>query len=253
MAVSSWIGAGIIGLVEVLFHVSRGVTAPPSPLGGGWIVWIVVWCVIAAVVSDSHNFRTWTFDGGGVNVLGSSYDYDVEPAGRSQVVSQVGATQGVTRVVLDNIHGNLTLRGDDSGDVKVTGRKSIRAFNRDNADRANHESRLEIEHQGNMLLIRAVEPERSGTIQITNDLDIVIPRGLSVEARGRSGDLTVDDINGGVDVTAGRGDIHLTHIGQNIKIEGSRSGIVRISDVKGNFDLEGRGSDIESSKTSPAK
>jgi DUF4097 and DUF4098 domain-containing protein YvlB len=237
------IGTGIVGLIEVLFHVSRGNTAPPSPLGGGWIFWIVIWCIVAGVISD-HNFGTWNFNGGGVNFLGSSYDYDVQPAGAPQVVSQV-ASQGVTRVVLDNIHGNLTIRGEDSGDVKVTGRKSIRAFNRDNADRANRNSRLDIEHQGSLLLIRAIEPERSGTIQITNDLDISIPKGLSVEARGRSGDITVDDIDGGVDISAGRGDVHLTHIGQNVKIEGSRSGIVRASDLKGNLDLEGRGSDIQ--------
>lgn len=238
------IGAGVIGLVEVLFHVSRGVTAPPSPLGGGWIFWIVIWCIIAGVVSDAQRFRGWNFDGGGVNFLGSNYDYDMQPAGAPQVVSQV-ASQGVTRVVLDNIRGNLTLHGEDSGDVKVTGRKSIRAFNRMNADRANSQSRLDIEHQGNLLLIRAVEPERSGTIQITNDLDITIPKGLSVEARGRSGDITVDDVDGGVEISAGRGDIHLTHIGQNVKIEGTRSGTVRVTDLKGNFDLEGRGSDIQ--------
>jgi DUF4097 and DUF4098 domain-containing protein YvlB len=234
------IGAGVVGLVEVLFYASRGVIPPPSPLGGGWIFWIVVWCIVAGVLSDSHDWRINTFDGSGVSFLGSSYEYDMQPAGAPQIVSQ-----GVTRIVLDNIHGNLSLRGEDTGDVKVAGRKSIRAFNRNNADRANDQSRLDIERQGDILLIRAVQPERTGAIQITDDLDISIPKGLSVEARGRSGDLTIDDIDGNVDVSAGRGDVRLSHIGKDVKIEGSRSGLIKVSDLKGSFNLEGRGTDIQ--------
>jgi DUF4097 and DUF4098 domain-containing protein YvlB len=234
------IGAGVVGLVEVLFYASRGVAPPPSPLGGGWIIWIVIWCVIAGIVSDSHDFRIRAFDGSGVNFLGRNYEYDLQPAGAPQIVSQ-----GVTRIVLDNIHGNLSLKGEDTGDVKVSGRKSIRAFNHDNADRANQQSRLDIERQGDVLVIRAIQPERAGTIQVTNDLDIALPRGLSVEARGRAGDLTIDDIDGAVDISAGRGDVRLSHIGKDVKIEGSRSGLVRASDLKGAFSLEGRGTDIQ--------
>ena len=35
------IAAGVIGLVEVLFHASRGVTAPPRPFYGAGIFWIL--------------------------------------------------------------------------------------------------------------------------------------------------------------------------------------------------------------------
>ncbi len=234
------IGAGVIGLVEVLFHVSRGVATPPSPMGGGWIFWIVVWCIIAGVLSDSPDFRIRAFDGSGVNFLGSSYEYDLQPAGAPQVVSQ-----GVTRIVLDNIQGNLSLRGEDSGDVKVSGKKSIRAFNRGNADRANQQSHLDIERQGETLIIRSLGPDRSGRAQISNDLDISIPKGMSVEARGRSGDLTIDQIDGGVDISAGRGDVRLSHVGKDVRIEASRSGMVRVSDLKGSLNLEGKGSDIQ--------
>jgi DUF4097 and DUF4098 domain-containing protein YvlB len=234
------IGAGVVGLVEVLYYVSRGVTSPPSPLGGGWIFWIVVWCVIAGVASDSHDIRIRSFDDGGVGFFGSSYDYDVAPLDSPQV-----ASQGVTRIVLDNIRGNLSLRGDDSGDVKVTGHKSIRAFSRQNADRANQQSSLEIRREGDILLIHAVQPERAGTFQISTDLDIVIPKGIGVEARGRSGDLNVDDVDGAVSVTAGKGDVRLTRIGKDVKIEGSRGGTIHASDLKGGLELDGRGSDVE--------
>ena len=151
----------------------------------------------------------------------------------------------MTRVVLDNLHGNLSLKGEDAGDIKVTGRKTVRAFNRNDADRANQQTQVHIERQGDSLLIRTDDFSGPRLIQITTDLDITIPRGISVESRGRTGDLTIDDVDGPVDVTAGRGDVRLNHIAKDVKIEASRSGDIHVTDLKGSFDLEGRGSDIQ--------
>jgi len=148
-------------------------------------------------------------------------------------------------VVLDNLHGNLSLKGEDDGDIKVTGRKTVRAFNRNDAERANQQTQVHIERQGDSLLIRTEDFTGPRLIQITTDLDITVPRGISVESRGRTGDLTIDDVDGPVEVSAGRGDVRLNHIAKDVKIEASRSGDIHVTDVKGSFDLEGRGSDIQ--------
>ncbi len=66
-----------------------------------------------------------------------------------------------------------------------------------------------------------------------------------MESRGRNGDLTIDDVDGAVDVSGGRGDVRLNHIGKDVRIEASRSGDIHATDLKGGFDLEGRGSDIQ--------
>jgi DUF4097 and DUF4098 domain-containing protein YvlB len=230
------IGAGVIGLVEVLFHVSRGSNAPPRPFYGAGIFWILVLGLIIATASRNHNIRLGRFDSPGVSFFGSDYDYDI---------NETESPRGVTHVVLDNLHGNLSLKGEDAGDVKVTGRKTVRAFNRNDADRANQQTRIHIERQGDSLLIRTDEFAGPRLIQITTDLDITIPRGISVESRGRTGDLTIDDVEGPVDVTAGRGDVRLNHIAKDVKIEASRSGDIHVTDVKGGFDLEGRGGDVQ--------
>jgi Putative adhesin/Domain of unknown function (DUF5668) len=230
------IAAGVIGLVEVLFHVSRGVTPPPRPFYGAGIFWILVVGLIITTASRNHNLRIGRFDSPGVSIFGSDFDYDINAAESSR---------GVTRVVLDNLHGNLSLKGEDEGDIKVTGRKTVRAFNRTDADRANQQTQVHIERQGDSLLIRTEDFNGQSLIQITTDLDITIPRGISVESRGRTGDLTIDDIDGSVDVSAGRGDVRLNHIGKDVKIEASRSGEIHVTDLKGSFDLEGRGSDVQ--------
>jgi DUF4097 and DUF4098 domain-containing protein YvlB len=234
------IAAGIIGLVEVLFHVSRGVTPPPRPFYGAGIFWILVVGLVITTASRNHNLRIGGLDSPGVSIFGSDFDYDINAA---------ESPRGVTRVVLDNLHGNLSLKGqasnEDQGDIKVTGRKTVRAFNRTDADRANQQTQVHIERQGDSLLIRTEDFNGARLIQISTDLDITIPRGISVESRGRTGDLTIDDIEGPVDVSAGRGDVRLNHIAKDVKIEASRSGEIHVTDLKGSFDLEGRGSDIQ--------
>jgi DUF4097 and DUF4098 domain-containing protein YvlB len=230
------IGAGVIGLIEVLFHASRGAAAPPRPFYGAGIFWILVLGLFISTVSRNHNFRFGRFDSPGVSFFGSDFDYDVNAA---------ESPRGVTRVVLDNLHGNLSLKGEDVGDIKVTGRKTVRAFNRNDADRANQQTQVHIERQGDALVIRTEDFNGPRLIQITTDLDITVPRGISVESRGRNGDLTIDDIDGPVDVSAGRGDVRLNHIAKDVKIEASRSGDIHVTDLKGSLDLEGRGGDIQ--------
>ncbi len=230
------IAIGVVGLVEVLYHVSRGVAPPPRPLVGMGFFWTFVLVMFAIWGGTRHGFHIGRIDASGVSILGTDYEYDV---------SANSGTQGITRVVLDNIHGNLSVKGEDGADVKVTGRKTVRAFNRTDADLANTQSQVRVERQGDLMVIRAEEPRSMRMLSVSTDLDITIPKGLDVEARGRSGDLTVDDVGGSVDVSNGRGDVRLNGIGKDVKIESSRSGLVRAADVKGNLDLEGRGGDVQ--------
>ena len=229
---------GVIGLVEVLYHVSRGSAIPPRPLAGGGWIWIGL-VMFAVWGGNRSNFHIGRLNTGGISILGSDYEYDVNTG---------GASQGISRIVLDNIHGNLSLKGTDAGDVKVTGHKTVRAFNKSDADRGNEQSQIKVERQGDMLVIRAEEPRSSKMLSISSDLDVVVPKGISVEARGRNGDLSIEDVNGSVDVTNGRGDVRLTNIGKDVKIESTRTGLVKAVGIKGKLELQGRGGEVQLEK-----
>ncbi|MGA2713939.1 MAG: DUF4097 family beta strand repeat-containing protein [Bryobacteraceae bacterium] len=230
------IAVGVIGLIEVLFHAGRGSVAPPRPIGGGLIFWIVVLCIFLALFGRNREFRFANFDTRGIGFLGTDYGYDVnfvEPA------------QGVTRIVLDNVRGDFSLKGGDAVEVKVTGHQTIRAFSQNAADRARSGTAVHIEREGDALVIRGGELRAPRFIGNSADLDIVVPRGINVESRGRNGDLEVDDVDGTIDVSGGRGDVRLNHIGKDVRIEASRSGDIHAADVKGSIDLQGRGGDIQ--------
>ncbi len=229
------IGIGVIRLAEVLFHFSRGSSLPIRAGGGGWI-WILVLLALPAILFNAvgvHLGRIGT--PGSMNILGSGFDYGVNAN---------SSTDGVTRLVLDNINGDLTIHGDDSAEVKVTGHKTVRAFSHNDADRADKETAVHLERQGDSLVLRADEPAHAGMLSISTDLDIVVPKGLNVEARGR-GDLNIEDMDGTVGVTDSRGDVRINNIGKDVRVEAARGGLVRAAGVKGTVDLQGRGSDVQ--------
>lgn len=228
--------AGVIGLIEVLWHASHGVNPPPRVFYGAGIFWVLVLGVVIISFGHGNDWRFGRLDSPGVSFFGSDYDYDV---------NATESSRGVTHVVLDNLRGNLSVKGEDAGDIKVTGRKTIRAFNQNEANRADQQTQVQIERQGDSLLIRTEDFTGRRIVQITTDLDITVPRGVSVESRGRTGDLSIDDVDGPIDVSAGRGDVRLDHIAKDVKISASRSGDIHVTDTKGSVDLEGRGSDIQ--------
>ena len=229
---------GLVGLVEVLYHASRGDAIPPRPLSGGGWFWIVL-VMFIVWGSNKGGFQLGRLNSGGITILGTDFEYDV---------NLVNPSQGVSRVVLDNIHGNLALKGEESGEVKISGHKTVRAFNKTEADRGNEQSQVRVERQGDLLIVHADEPHGGKLLNISTDLDITLPRGINVETRGRNGDLTIEDVQGSVDVSSGRGDVRLNNIGKDVKIESSRTGLLRAVALKGSLDVQGRGGDVQVEK-----
>jgi DUF4097 and DUF4098 domain-containing protein YvlB len=103
---------------------------------------------------------------------------------------------------------------------------------------------VEIVPQGDRLLIRTNQDRAQDSGRISDDLEVTVPRGMTVEARGRSGDVEVNDVTGDVEVVTNRADVRLARIGGNARLEVGHSDLVRAIDVKGKLDLQGRGSDV---------
>jgi DUF4097 and DUF4098 domain-containing protein YvlB len=220
---------GVLRLVEIVL--SRDGRYPSFT--GGEVVLVVLICIVGSGMYEgrAHGFH---FNPG--RVFGESYDYPI---------SAQAPSAGLKRVTFENARGNIRVTGGDGEDVVVTGRKSIRAWGRNDADRTNENTTVEIVPQGDRLLIRANQDRVPDNQQMTADLEVTLPRRMTVEARGRSGDLEVSDIAGDVELVTDRSDVRLSRIGGNARLEVGRSEVVRAVDIKGKIDLQGRGSDVE--------
>lgn len=225
------IGWGLLRLVEVAIWRQGRVAG----FSGGEVVLVVLICVAGSLVWAARE-NGIHIDGRGLNWWGSSYDYPVEataPAG------------GAKRIVFENPRGSIKVTGADTDQIAVTGHKSVRAYARDEADKTNGKTPVEIVPQGDHLLIRTNQDRSPDNQQISDDLEVTVPHGVSVEARGHNGDYEISDVTGDLELGTDHGDVRLARVDGNARLDIGRSDLIRAVDLKGRLDLQGRGSDVE--------
>ena len=235
---------GLIRLGEVLTAAQRGTLyQDPRPLrsGGGGFGWIIALVIFGLLLSIPRHIRheRWQWGpirAGGVEFLGQDFDYPVT------VTTQAG---GAHRLVLDNFRGAISIQGSDDNEVRIQGHKVIRAYDQKAADQANDQSRIQIAPEGDAIYLRTSDSTRSSDSRLSLNLEISVPAGFNIESRGRLGDLSVNSIHGSVNASGQRGEIRLSEIGGNARLDLDRSDLLRATDVKGTVDLSGSGRDIQ--------
>src|SRR4029453_18422735 len=124
---------GVIRLLEVIVGSARGRALPASGVSGGEWVLVVFICLIGSgFFFFSPNNGPWIsalLRVRGIEVFGEAFDYPVDE-------KRVEAGKA-PRVLIENFRGNARITGVDGQDVKVNGRKTVRAMQRDQADEAN--------------------------------------------------------------------------------------------------------------------
>lgn len=201
---------------------------------GGEIVLIVFICIFGFAAWQAHAFGI-RFNSRGIDLFGDSFDYPVQAS---------APAAGMTRIVFDNPRGNIRVTGGDVDQVTITGHKSIRAYQRQDADRTHQNTPVEILPQGDRLLIRTNQDRAPDNQRVSDDLEVTVPRSMSVEAHGNTGDDDISDLQGDADLASNRGDMRIARLGGSAKISSGRSDVVNVVDVKGKVDLDGHGSDV---------
>jgi DUF4097 and DUF4098 domain-containing protein YvlB len=232
------IGWGVLRLVEVLIEAARQKPLPSGGLSGGEVALIILLCIVGSgmYAAERHGVHFAPFGTTSLEMFGEQYDY------RS---SGEKPAKGAVHVVFDNLRGNVRITGSDEPTIKVDEHKIVRAFNKDDADQADHQTPLEIVADGDRIVVRTNQEKASHARRISCDLEVTLPRGVTIEGRGSYGDYDVNDLAGSVDISSGNAGVRLTNIGGSAKVDLQRSDIVRAVDVKGDIDIEGRGSDVE--------
>jgi len=221
---------GVLRLIEVAW--------PGSPwksgFSGGEVVLVILVCLLgSAMWAGYRNGIHW--NGEGLSVFGNEYDYPV---------SAKAPAAGMRRIVFDIARGNIKVTGADTQEVAVSGNKTIRSFGREDADRANNNTPIEVVPEGDHLLVRANQDRASNNQRVSDDIEVTVPRAMAVEARGRRGDFEIGDIDGDVVLGGAHGDVRLSRLGGNARVEVNHSETIRAVDVKGHIDVQGEGSDL---------
>ena len=234
------IGWGALRLIEITYWHLSGKPIPVNGISGGEWGLVIFLCIIGTVLFYGQRYSgSWPpgrIGLRGLDMLGESYDF--------QLPEQKRAVGKTPRILVENLRGNARITGADTEELKVVGRTTVRAFQQADADRTFKESPLEVVTQGNLLVIRTNQDRPSGPQRISSDLDITVPKGTIVQARGRHGDFDIVDV-AGVDVDSDNAGIRINNIGGDVRVDSRKSDTIRATNITGNVDVKGNGWDIE--------
>lgn len=235
------IGWGFLRLVELFSWTSSGKPLPVSGVSGGEWGLIVCLCIFGMGMHQfSRRNSPWLprINVGGWEVLGENYEYPYAP-------KSVKAGSKTPRIVIESFRGDAQITGTDGDQVKVSGVKSVKALESKDGERADQASPLEVVVQGDQIVIRCNQDRSDSRSRMTSKLNIEVPRGASIDARGRLGDFDIRDISGQVEIYSDNAGVRLDNIGGNVKVDLRKSDIVRAIGIRGDIEIKGRGEDVE--------
>jgi DUF4097 and DUF4098 domain-containing protein YvlB len=235
------IGWGALRLGEVLFWAAGENPMPRVGVSPGEWVLVIFLCVFGSSLHAVRGFSSWWPRSGimvgSLDMFGENYEFPIsgeKPASKT------------ARVVIENFRGSARVTGADTDSVKVTGHRTIRSMEQSGADNANQSAPFELTGDASQINIRNNQDRISqGHVRFNADMEIVVPKGASIEAHGIYGDFDINDIAGSVEITSDNAGVRLQNIGGDARIDLRRSDVVRANGVKGVFELKGRGGDID--------
>lgn len=241
---------GSLRLLEIATWSLRGSPLPRYGVSGGEWILVIFLCVFGLSLHAVRGFTSWlpqaSFEWGGLEIFGESYDYPLE--------ARTAGAGAAPRVVIEGLRGSARITGSDTNEVKVTGRTSVRSMDRSTADRLAHDTSVEVTPDGSQVVIRV----RNSAFDLTRDrgpfegrvrtdLEIAVPKGASISATARDGDLDVSAVEGPLEIRGSNSNLRLENTG-GVRVDLQGSSLVRAVNVRGAFELRGRGNDIDLEK-----
>lgn len=165
---------------------------------------------------------------------GNSFEFDLNVAPKSVPAD--------ARITIRNGRGNISVRPSEDLQIRVSGKKNVKAWNENDAQQAADRVSVEIVQNGDGYEIRPTGVN-AGDSRISFDLEVAVPKKASVTIRNERGDVTVADMAKPVNVTNGVGDVEVRGTGGDVSID-TRKSDIKVSDTKGNIKISGHGGEI---------
>jgi hypothetical protein len=140
-----------------------------------------------------------------------------------------------SEVEIVNSFGNVEVRSSDSDRVILDVKKTVRAANKDEADRLQHDFTFAITNEGGKYRIAS---NKDGGTSVTgvprqrfkSSLAIQLPKRSTLRVENRNGRVSVQDLTGDENIVNRFGDIEIQNINGEVRLE-NRNGSVTVEDV----------------------
>jgi len=231
---------GVLKLVE--YEQAKRLGQPARGIGVGG-VFLMLFLIGAGLIAtqaarvDWKNLRDHIQigDDEGLDEIfgGSTFDYSDElsqeiPAGSS--------------VHINDDRGTITVNVADGKTMKVSVRKKVRAEKEQDANNYNAKTKPTIVVADKVVTLNA-NTQGAGDKGVTTDIDVYVPRNSELAIVSRRGDVTINGMNGNVDVNHQRGDVNIGDHTGNISLT-LEKGSAHLEHVKGDVTIQGRANEV---------
>ena len=169
------------------------------------------------------------------DMSGDSHAYDLDVAPKTVAPN--------ARISIRNGHGDVRVRGADSSEIRVSGKKNVKAWSDSDADRMAQKANVQIVQNGDGYEIVTPGFETASS-RVAMNLEVVVPQKASLTVRDERGDVTVSDLLTGVSVTTQHGDVEVRDTAGDVDID-MRRGDVKVTDTKGDIKISGKGGEVD--------
>jgi Domain of unknown function (DUF5668) len=176
---------------------------------------------------------------GGIAEVGDSFSYDIDVAPKKIPAN--------SRVVVRSGHGDITVRAGESGEIRVTAKKTVRSWSEKEAERIAEPVNVTVEQNGDGYEIHPTGFDLSNS-KIGVDLEVAIPKKSVLSVKTDKGDVTVSGISGDVGITDMTGDVDVRGTAGDVNVE-MHKGDAKVSGTKGDVKISGKGGEIEVNDT----
>jgi hypothetical protein len=226
---------GIAKLIDNMSAHQAGQTRPPLLTGGEAALLVLVVLVLAGMGIYSRVREKMT----DLNIDVGLFDHK---ASQSQELPTKSIPAG-SHVAVTLGRGSITAHAGDSNDLSVSVNETAEGATDVAAQDRLKSMRVVIEQTRDGYLVHPVNSEDSGE-QMTVDLDVTLPKKVSLTANTNRGNINISGISGTVIAGTQHGNIEIHDAGSDVTAQ-LQTGDARISDVSGSVHLHGRGNEIE--------
>jgi hypothetical protein len=204
-----------------------------AAITGGEVFLVVGMLALLGIVLGVD--RTKKEMGGIIDVPGDSHEFDLDGMHK-----EIGTN---AHVLVRTIRGDITVRGSDDAEIRVSGKKNVRTWSDSQAERIAKPVNVEVTRNGDSYEVHPTGYDASDA-RISVDLEVVLPKKSPLAIKTDKGDVVIADFTSDVSVADQNGDVEVRGTTGSVSVEMKKGG-VKILDTKGDVKISGKGGEIE--------
>jgi DUF4097 and DUF4098 domain-containing protein YvlB len=171
-----------------------------------------------------------------IDVSGDDHTFDIEAPSAMTIPANA-------RVSVKLGRGELTIRGSEDAQVRISAKKNAKTWSDSEAERLAKPVGVEVVKNGDAFEVHPTGYDLSNS-RISVDLELSLPSKSPLTIKTEKGDITVSDMASDISISVQSGDVDLRDIAGAISVE-TRKGDVKAADIKGDVKVSGKGGEID--------